>query len=210
MKNFTRTTLAAVALGIAALFATGAQAQTVVFSDNFDSVVNGLNLVPSGWTVTDGTVDTIISGNFGLTCAGGSGGCIDLDGSSGDAGVLSKTFALAAGTYTFSWDLSGNQRGGQDSAQATIAATAPGFASTVALATSLPSSAGFSTYSKVITFAKASSVTLSFANTGGDNVGLILDNVNIVSSVPEPESFAMLLAGLGLMGFVAKRKSLRV
>jgi hypothetical protein len=32
-------------------------------------------------------------------------------------------------------------------------------------------------------------------------------NVNLVSAVPEPESYAMLLAGLGLMGTIARRRS---
>jgi len=30
-----------------------------------------------------------------------------------------------------------------------------------------------------------------------------------VSHAPEPESYAMLLAGLGLLGFVARRRKLR-
>ena len=32
-------------------------------------------------------------------------------------------------------------------------------------------------------------------------------NVNLVTAVPEPESYAMLLAGLGLMGTIARRRS---
>jgi len=53
--------------------------------------------VPTGWTVTDGTVD-VANGGF---CQ--SGQCVDLDGSSRDAGVLSRSFSLAAGVlYTLS------------------------------------------------------------------------------------------------------------
>jgi hypothetical protein len=40
---------------------------------------------------------------------------------------------------------------------------------------------------------------------GGDNVGALLDNVS-VSAVPEPEIYAMLLAGLGLMGVMSRRR----
>ncbi|HEY6043569.1 MAG TPA: PEP-CTERM sorting domain-containing protein, partial [Nitrosospira sp.] len=36
-------------------------------------------------------------------------------------------------------------------------------------------------------------------------VGTLLDNVS-VSAVPEPESYAMLLAGLSLMGFMGRRR----
>ena len=37
-----------------------------------------------------------------------------------------------------------------------------------------------------------------------------IDNINVaLSAIPEPETYAMLLAGLGLMGFIARRKKLR-
>ena len=42
-------------------------------------------------------------------------------------------------------------------------------------------------------------------NRGGDNVGALLDNVT-VTAVPEPESYAMIMAGLGLMGFIVRRR----
>jgi len=48
--------------------------------------------------------------------------------------------------------------------------------------------------------------TLSFAATGiSDGFGGNVDNVNLVTVVPEPVNFALLLAGLGLLGFVARR-----
>lgn len=43
-----------------------------------------------------------------------------------------------------------------------------------------------------------------FDSNNGDNSGSILAQV---TAVPEPETFAMLLAGLGLMGAVARRRS---
>ncbi len=50
------------------------------------------------------------------------------------------------------------------------------------------------------------STRLSFYALGvADTYGGSLDNV-VVTSVPEPETFAMLLAGLGLMGAVARRR----
>jgi len=48
------------------------------------------------------------------------------------------------------------------------------------------------------------SYSFSYQN-GGDNFGALLDNVS-VSAVPAPETYAMLLAGLGLVSFMARRK----
>jgi hypothetical protein len=42
-------------------------------------------------------------------------------------------------------------------------------------------------------------------NLEGNNIGALLDNV-AVTSVPEPESYAMFMAGLGVMGFIARRR----
>ena len=39
----------------------------------------------------------------------------------------------------------------------------------------------------------------------GDNVGAVTTNVNVVG-VPEPETYALMLAGLGALGFIARRR----
>jgi hypothetical protein len=36
--------------------------------------------------------------------------------------------------------------------------------------------------------------------------GAVLDNVTLTAAVPEPETYAMLLGGLGLMGFMERRR----
>lgn len=82
----------AAALALASLPASAA----VVFSSSFDAE-NGCNSALnyagwSGWTVSNGSVDLVRSGNFGITCRGGSGSCVDLDGSTGDAGRFATAY----------------------------------------------------------------------------------------------------------------------
>jgi hypothetical protein len=48
---------------------------------------------------------------------------------------------------------------------------------------------------------------LSFRAIGtSDSLGTSLDAVSLTAAVPEPETYAMLLAGLGLVGFAARRR----
>lgn len=55
------------------------------------------------------------------------------------------------------------------------------------------------------------SVNLTFTGLG-DGLGINLDSQNgrltmmVITAVPEPETYAMLLAGLGLMGFMTYRR----
>src|SRR3546814_826600 len=93
------------------LAATTAQAG-VVLSDNFDAENGGVTQTNyssfANWSV-NGQVDLVHMPNgFGITC---SGGCVDLDGSSGPGRLLSDQFSVNAGDLvTVSFDVSGNQR----------------------------------------------------------------------------------------------------
>jgi hypothetical protein len=188
------------ALVIAALAAVSVAAHAdTIFSDNFDANAYGLNAVPTGWTVTDGTVD-IIGPSFYSYCGAGQGKCIDLDGSTGDAGILSKSLSLDAGVqYTATFELAGNMRGGSETGAVSF-----GFGGNN-ITYSLLSSAAFSSYQLIFTPGSTGAYSLSFSNAGGDNIGALLDNVT-VTAVPEPETYAMMLAGLGLMGAVVRRR----
>jgi hypothetical protein len=170
----------------AVLFAAGVAAQAaVVFSDNFDGSISGLNVVPTGWTVTDGTVD-VVTGGF---CQ--SGLCVDLDGSTSNAGVLSRSFSLTGGvSYTLSFDLSGNKRGGSD--DVTIM-----FGSASSAITGLLATAPYATHFLSFTPLADGIYTISFSNAGGDNIGALLDNVAINSAVvPEPQTYIIIALAL--------------
>ena len=180
---------------------------TVILQDNFDSEAgavgnSSLNYNSfANWSVSNGTVDVVSNGGWGITCAGGSGKCVDLDGSTGNAGVFtSSLLSLAAGTYTFSFDISGNQRNHwADSMTMTLG----GFLNQ---SFSLASSAPWTTQTYNFTVASATSNYIVFNHAGGDNIGIMLDNVSLkmTSQVPEPSAFILL--GLGLLGLGLSRR----
>ena len=49
----------------------------------------------------------------------------------------------------------------------------------------------------------------SYAGTGTWRFDMVTVNGTAIAAVPEPKNYAMLLAGLGLMGFIARRRSSR-
>lgn len=180
------------------LCAAGASAQAApVFSDSFEGNSTGLNTTPSGWTVNFGTVDIIGNGFYDFIP--GSGNYIDLDGSSQNAGELSYSLTLLAGQpYQLSFDLAGNQRNANLEVVTVVFGGAFG-------AFSLGQNIGWTGSLLDFTPSTTGTYTMTFSNLGGDGVGMLLDNVT-VTAVPEPETYAMMLAGLGLLGFVARRR----
>ena len=206
----------------------------VVYSNNFDAEnggntqtnYNGFN----GLTVTNGTVDLVRSGDFGIICAGGSGSCVDLDGSTGDSGLTSSgSYAFASGDrVALSFDFSGNQRGGgQDSfslrftfsgntsgtygyTSANLGSTDFGpFSGTELSITISGINSGFpmGAFTYYFDAGNGGNVSFSFQDNGNDNVGIIIDNVSLaVGAVPEPASWAMMIAGFGLLGSAVRRR----
>jgi hypothetical protein len=111
-------------LGALALSVTSPAFASTVLTDDFNGENSGntaLNYTSfTNWGVTtvsgrtNGSVDVVGTPNpYGITCAGGSGSCVDLDGSTSVSGTIFSlsSFAFAAGQLiTLSFDLSGNQR----------------------------------------------------------------------------------------------------
>jgi hypothetical protein len=165
--------------------------------DNFDSIGTSQLNIPSAnlanWDVLNGTVDAVTTPNpWGISC---SGTCIDLDGSTGNAGDLVSTFGFSAGKYTLSFDLSGNQRGGSND---NLIVSFGDYSQAFNLA---PNAAWTNILISVVNVNAGDK--LSFSHAGGDNVGIMLDNVS-VSAVPVPA--AAFLFAPALLGFMGLRR----
>ena len=177
-------------------------AATVIFSDDFeaDGPADFLNKPTFvNWVVSDGTVDLIgVGGNYDLYP--GHGVYVDLDGSTSNAGTLTTTLSFAPGSYSLSFLLGGNARGGPaDTVFVSFGADnlTPG-GITLAAFDGLTS--------QTLTFTSALGGTLSFAHAGNDNVGLILDDV-VLEQVPEPGTLLLLGGGLAALGAWRRRRS---
>lgn len=140
----------------------------------------------------------------------------DMDGSSGDAGRITSiaTFTLTAGvSYTLSGQVSGNQRGAAaDSISLGLLDSITGNPLIEFTYSSIASGASFGTQSTTVTFLKNQTVRLFFEGVGGDNYGVILDNVLFVddgSSTAVSEPGTALLGGLGLLLAAMHRRRIR-
>ena len=190
--------LAIMAATVVSMFSVSAMAAPV-FSDNFDTDTLATNQTTfnGGWVVSGGTVDLIGNPAF-YDFLPGNGRYVDLDGSSSQAGEFHKDLSLTGGLqYILAFDLAGSQRGSVEIVNVNFGSAVDNLA--------VNSGDGFSNHTLLFTPSTTGIYSLIFQNAGGDNVGALLDNVS-VSAVPEPDTYAMLLVGLGLLGFTARRR----
>ena len=197
-----RKTISAIAAGLL-LAATGAQANNLVTNGTFDSpdistdsfsTVTSLSFSDLNWG--------FYSGGTGLTKLVDSGGNQFAQIASGD--ILYTSFSVTtSGQYNIGFDFQGGGLWGLTGSNWTPSVVAP---------TALASSAGWMASSTgPVSLVGGDSYKLYFGGmvTPPDFYpALNLDNVSVsaVTPVPEPESFAMMLAGGGALGLMSRRR----
>jgi len=162
----------------------------------------------TGWTVYNQEIAHIPNGAFSLFASDGLYS-LDLAGYHDflPYGGVQQTIATTAGAvYDISFDV------GAVNGVTSVEVTA-GSLLGAATSSAQQSNVGvWTTYNSTFT-ALGSLTTISLKGTGASSGGTYvgLDNVNVTFNhfavaVPEPETYAMMLAGLGLLGFSAKRR----
>jgi choice-of-anchor C domain-containing protein len=146
------------------------------------------------WTVGGGGVDLI--GGYWQAPAG-TGGSVDLDGNA--PGSISQGLSLTSGTYLLSFYLSGNPDGMPPlkSLDVTLGSGAPTlFTYTTGTNTHTDMQYVLETYE----FKANGATSLTFASAdSGTPYGPVIGDV-IVSAVPEPATWSMLIFGIGAIG----------
>lgn len=171
------------ALVACALAASAANGTTTLLSDNFEEDPVGLGQTSlANWTVARGSVDVLAAGEFGVT---GRGHFLDMDGTDKFAAKLvsDQTFALTPGTvYTLSFDVGGSMRSAVPAPNTMTVSLGDAFSTTVTKNFNDP----FVTLTFPITVSTATTANLVFDHQGGDQVGLLLDNVLLTAEQTAP------------------------
>jgi hypothetical protein len=171
-------------------------------------ILNNKNL--SGWTAGEYGIE-LRDGVFGTAQEGKN--FVELDTTKNSS--MKQTVTISeAGSYQLSfWYNSRSDNGNRASSTDKLSWSFAGKDGEVMENYTTDDSATWSHFTRTFTFAAPTKVVLRFAAEGAsDSYGGSIDNVSlsrVTTPVPEPESYAMMIAGLGLMGAIARRRKQR-
>ena len=195
------------AIAAAALMSTSAQAATTIVNGSFETgtnpggsfttVAGGNSTTITGWTVGGASVDYI----GGLWQAQDGNRSIDLAGS-GNGSIMQNIMTDIGTQYIVSYWIARNPDGGVNPRTGFIDV---GGTPTQFTFTGVGTTRGAMGWEqKTYSFTATSSTTaLRFSSdpaTSGNVFGPALDNVSISAAVPEPATWAMMIAGFGFVG----------
>lgn len=192
---------------LSALVGVANAAPNLVVNGGFESPVisppYALFVTPTSWT---GQGDLVVQGYADAVSSGDGNQWLDLNPGTEAGTGMSQDITLTAGTqYKFSFLYDGG--GGGSTTQ--IAYSLGSLLSGKVLTGSMDVYDGtpWRTFSTNFTPTISGTETLNFMPNGAYSGGFI-DAVQIsqVSAVPEPSTYAMMLAGLGLLGFAQRRR----
>jgi hypothetical protein len=146
------------------------------------------------WTV-NGTVDVV---RFAGLWEGNGNYTLDLNGDNQGSITTVLTGLVARQEYQVSFLFGGNMQVSPNGVRG-FTVTADGASNTF----DNPSQSRQTGFLSFV--AGGTSASLSFASNVPGNAGAVLDDISI-AAVPEPHEWAMMLAGLGLVGWAARRR----
>lgn len=170
------------------------------YANNFHGSMTGKG---SPWSFTDASGVVNHAGAWGGVASTSTVAFIqNYNGFAANTPTVSQSFNSSATSYTVTFDLA-QRPGNHESVQVTL----DGQVLSGGLLT--PASSAISSYSYTVSGLSGSNHTLQFKgvnNSGAYDSSLFLDNVSVTAAVPEPETYAMLMAGLAMVGAVARRR----
>lgn len=168
------------------------------FNGSFTTYAAGSSAL-TGWTIGQDSVDLV--NNYWQPASGS----FSLDLSGNNDGTISQSFATAIGQkYVVSFDMAANPDDMNDPIKYMQVGLSQQGLYTFSAQGHTHQNMGWTMQSFSFVATDVSS-TLHFASLQESASGVALDNIS-VTAVPEPETYAMLLAGLGLMGAITRRR----
>ena len=173
------------------------EANTVLNVGVFDNLSSGL----TGWTIGVGNVDLV---NEPYWDAEDGVNSLDLNGAR-KAEIHQSLVTSIGQLYQLSFWLAGNPEGGPNIKDLSVNVGAGDGLYSFDTTGKNNSTMGWTNYTTNF-LAASNSTTLSFASNTRGAFGPVLDNIE-VTAVPEPETYALLLGGLALVGFSTRKSS---